>query len=117
MFADVTFFESVPYFSPQVSVTASETIPPSLSVPLPAPAATDPSPVLLVVTSKLLASKPIQNFRYFYTHRQKASAFEPGQANLSPVYGPPPQPSTSLSDLDIFVALRKVNGLALIILF
>jgi len=36
--ADVTFFEYIPHFSPQGQVTASESIPLQLSVPLSAPA-------------------------------------------------------------------------------
>ena len=43
--ADVTFFESTLYFSPQVSITASETTPPSLSVSLPTLAYTVSLPV------------------------------------------------------------------------
>jgi len=38
--ANVTFFDSVSYFSPQVPITISDTVPPSPTVPLPTPAST-----------------------------------------------------------------------------
>ena len=46
----MSFFESVPYFSTQVPVTISETVPPSLSVSLPTPASTVSAPVPPVET-------------------------------------------------------------------
>jgi len=104
--ADVTFFEYVPYFSTHVLVTISETVPPSLSVSLPTPASTVSSPVP-AETKNPPASKVVQDFRYFYTHCPKILTSEPIPANLSPVDGPPPPPSASLSDLDIPIALRK----------
>jgi len=70
--ADVTFFESVSYFSPQDSVTTSESISLSSSVPLLAPACSDvSSPVSLKdsttpPTPKLSQEK---HFRHVYTHR------------------------------------------------
>ena len=106
MSADITFFKFIPYFSPQVPVTISETVPPSLSMPLPTPASTVSSPVSLVETLDPPTSKPVQDFRYVYTHRPKIPAIEPVSANPTPVNGPPP-PSASFSDLDIPIALRK----------
>ena len=44
--ADITFFEFVPYFFTKVPITISETVPPSLSVPLLTPASTIFLPVL-----------------------------------------------------------------------
>jgi len=65
--ADVTFFESVSYFSPQSPLTASESISLSPSVPLPAPAVVYDvsSPVLLKDTTTPPAPKP---------HREKISS-------------------------------------------
>ena len=117
MFVDVTFFESFPYFSPQVPITISETVPPSLTVSLPTPASIVFSPVPPVETQDSPATKPVRDFRYVYTHRLKVPASEPVPANPSPVDGPPPPPSASSSDLDIFITFRKGNGLTLIILF
>ena len=76
-------------------------------MPLHVPASTDSSPVLLVNTSEPPTSKPVQNFRYVYTHRQKVYPSELAPTAPSPVDGPPLQPSTSPSDLDIIIALRK----------
>ena len=59
MSVDVTFFESVSYFFTQIPVTTSETVPSSLSVPLPTPASTVSSSVLPVETKDLPASKPV----------------------------------------------------------
>jgi len=71
---DVTFFESVLYFSHSIFLLP-QTIPlplyVSLPTPLPAPASTDSSPMPLVDTSKPPTSKPVRNFRYVYIHRQK----------------------------------------------
>ena len=73
--ADVIFVESVLYFSPQGSITASESNSLSLSVSLPAPAVVHDvsSPVSLKDTTTPPAPKPHQknNFRHVYTHRQK----------------------------------------------
>jgi len=111
--ADVMFFKSVLYFSPQHLVTNSKTIFLPLSVPLPAPlpapAPADSSPVPLVDTSESAASKLVQNFRYVYTHLQKVLTSEPAPIDPSPVDSPSPQPSTSLSDIDIPIILRKGN--------
>jgi len=77
-----------------------------LSVPFPTPASTVSPSLPWVETLDPPASKPVQDFRYVYTHRLKVSAFEPVLANPSSVDGPP-QLSASLSDLDISIALRK----------
>jgi len=101
--ADVTFFESVPYFSPQVPITISEIVPPSSTVPLPTPASIAYSPVPPVETQDPHATKPVRNFRYVYTHRPKVPAFEPVPVIPSPVDDLSP-PSTSPSDFDIPIA-------------
>ena len=75
---------------------------------LPAPAFIDSSFVPLVDTSELSASKSVRDFKYVYTHHQKVSTSEPVPTDPSPVDGPH-QPSTSPSDLDIPIALRKGN--------
>jgi len=105
--ANVTFFKSTPYFSPQVAVIASETIFYSLSVSLPTPSFTVFLPVSPVETSSAPASKPVRDFQYVYTHRPKVPTSEPVSASPSPVDGSSPQQSTSLSDLNIPIALRK----------
>ena len=74
MSADVTFFESIPYFSPQVPVTISEIVPPSLSVTLSTSASTVALPVPPAKTIDPPASKPVWYFRYVYTHRPKVPA-------------------------------------------
>jgi len=102
--ADVTFFESVLYFSTQVPVTISDIVAPSLSVSLPTSASTGASPVLPAKTIDPPASKPVWHFKYVYTHRPKVSASEPIPTNLSLVNGPPPL-SVSPSNLDIHIAL------------
>ena len=104
---DVTFFESVSYFSPQVPVIISETVSPSLIVSLPTPASTVSSPVPPVETQDPPATKPIKDFRYVYTHRPKIHASKSVSSIPSPVDGPPPPSSASPSDLDIPVTLRK----------
>ena len=83
MFVDVTFFESISYFSPQVPVTISETVPSSLSMLLPTLASTVFSPVPLVETPDPPASKSVQGFKYVYTHRPKVHVSEPVPANRS----------------------------------
>ena len=115
--ADVTFFEFVTYFSSrkQNHVTTSEIIPLPLFIQH-APSFTNSSLVPLVDTLDPPALKPIRDFRYIYTHRQKISASEPAPAEPSPVDGPPPQSSASSSDLDTPLPFAKVNDLALIIL-
>ena len=95
LYADITFFESIPYFSPKVHVTISETVPPLLSVSLPTPASTVSPPVPPVETPDPPASKQVRDFRYVYTHCPKVHSSEPVLANLSPIDGPP-QPSASL---------------------
>jgi len=111
--ADVTFFESVPYFSPQDPVTASESISLSPSIPLPAPAVVHDvsSPVSLKDTTTPPVPKPPRekDFRLVYTHRQKVSASEPIPTTSSPVEGPPPHLSVPSSDSDVPNALRKVK--------
>ena len=111
--ADVTFFESSSYFSPQVPVSISEMVLSSLSVSLPTPASTVAPSVSLVETQDLPATKPVRDFKYVYTHRSKVSSSEPVPANPSPVDDLPP-PSAFLSDLDILIALRTVLHLSLI---
>ena len=81
MSANVSFFEFVSYFSTQFLITISEIIPPSLSMSLHTPASTVTSPVLPIEITDPHASKPVQNFRYIYTHRPKVPAFEPIPAN------------------------------------
>jgi len=104
---DVTFFEFVPYFSPQASITISGTAPPSLTVPLPTPASTVSSPVPPVETQDPPATKPVQNFRYVNSHRPKVPTSEPVPVIPSPVDGLPSPPSASFSDLDTPIVLRK----------
>ena len=104
--ADVTFFESVSYFSSQVPITISETVPSSQTVLLPTPASIVSSLVTLVETQDPPATKSVRDFRCVYTHRPKVPASESSPTNFSPVVGPPP-PSASSSDLDILIALRK----------
>jgi len=104
---DVMFFESILYFSPQVPVTITETVPPSLSVPLSTHVSTISLPVLPVETPNPPVSKPVQDSRYVYTHRPKVPASEPVPTKPSLVDGPPSPPSASSSDLDIHIALRK----------
>ena len=53
------------------------------------------------------ASKPVQDFRYVYTHRPKVPTSESILTNLSPVDGLPPPPSASPSDLNTPIAIRK----------
>ena len=107
MSANFTFFESVPYFSPQVPITISDIVPPSSTMSLPTPASTISSPVSLVETQDPPAIKPVRDFRYVYTHHLKVPTSEPVLAIPSLVEGPPSPPSASPSDLDIFIILRK----------
>jgi len=92
--ADITFFESVPYFSPQGPVTTSEFISLLSFVPLPVPAAVHDvsSPVSLKDTTAPPAPKPPRekDFRHVYTHRQKVHVSEPVPAAFSLVEGAPP---------------------------
>ena len=78
--ADVTFFESISYFSPQGLVTASGFIPLPPSVLLSAHAPAHVSDVSSLVsptdTTELHAPKPLQDFRYVYTHHPKVHASE-----------------------------------------
>jgi len=101
--ADITFFESVLYFSPEVHVTIFKTIPPSLS-------AYTFYCFFTSTTSRNSgppATKPVRNFRYVYTYRLKVPVTVLIPANPSPVDDHPPPPSASPSDLDILIALRK----------
>ena len=120
MSADITFFESIPYFSPQGPVTVSEFISLSPSVLLPAPTVVHDvsSPVSLKDTTTPPAPKPprVKDFRHVYTHRQKVPASELVPATSSPVESPPPQPSVSFSDFDVPIALYKGKRSLLIIL-
>jgi len=109
--ADVTFFESVPYFSPQGPVTKSESIFLSPSVHLPAPVVVyDVSlPVSLKDTTTPPAPMPPweKDFRHVYTHRQRVPPSESVPTASSLVEGPPPQWSVPSSDFDIPIALHK----------
>ena len=109
MSADVIFFESVPYFSLQTPVTTSEFVLLSSSIPLPAPAPFHDvsSPVSLEHTTMPPASKPVRDFRFVYTHRQKVPTSEQVLADSSLVEGPPSQPSVPPSDHDVPIALCK----------
>ena len=111
MSADVTFFELVLYFSPQGSVTASESISLSLSVPLPVPAVVYDvsSPVSLKDTTAPPALKPPRekDFRHVYTHWQKVPASELVPSASFPVEVPPPQPSVPFSDFDVPIAPQR----------
>ena len=104
---DVTFFASVPYFFTQDPITISESVPPSLSLPLSTPVDADSLSVPPVETTDPPTSKPVQDFRYVYTHRPKVPASEPVPANPSLVDDPPPAPSSFSFDLDIPIALRR----------
>ena len=73
-------------------------------MPLSTPADTASLPVPPTETTDPPASKPVQDFRYVYTHRLKVPAFEPVLANPSPVDGPASPTSVSPSDLDIPIA-------------
>ena len=114
------FFESVLYFSLQSLVTASESIPLSPSVLLPALA-----PVLDVsslVSPEDTTTSPVpqllRDFRYVYTHRQKVPASESVPTDFSsPVEGPPPQLPAPSFDLDVPLALRKGNPVLIILFF
>ena len=64
-------------------------------------------PVPPVETQDPPATKPVRDFRYAYTHRPKVPASEPVHVIPSPVVGPSPPPSVSLSNLDILIVLRK----------
>ena len=103
----MSYYLSVLYFSTQVSITISETVPPLLSVSSPTPADTDSLPVLPAETINPPASKPFRDVRYIYTHRPKVPGSELIPANPSLVDGPPFPPSASPSDLDIPIAFRK----------
>ena len=74
--ADVMFFESIPYFSPQGPVTLSESIPLPPSVPLSvlAPVPDVSLSVSLTDTTELPAPNPLRDFRYVHTHRPKVPA-------------------------------------------
>jgi len=76
-------------------------------MPLPAPASIISSSVSPVETQDPPAPKPVQDFKYVYTHRPKVPTSEPVLATLSPVDGPLPPLSASLSNLDILIAFRK----------
>ena len=88
------FFESVPYFSPQGPVTASESISLSLSVLLPASVVVHDvsSTVSLKDTTAPPTPRPPRekDFRYVYTHWQKVPASKLVLIASSPVEGPPP---------------------------
>ena len=79
---------SFSYFSTQIPLTVSETVPPSLSVSLPTHASTVSLSVPLAETKDPPASKLVRDFKYVYTHRPKILAFEPIPTIPSPVDGP-----------------------------
>jgi len=108
---DVTFFESISYFSSQDSVIASEFVPLSPSVLLPTPSTVHDVSSLasLEDTTAPPAAKPVRNFRFVYSHQQKYSASESVPDDSSPVESPPPQLSAPPSDFDVPIALRKIN--------
>jgi len=101
------FFEVVPYFSPQVPITISETVLLSSTVPLLAPASTVSSSVPPVETQDSPAPKSVQGFKYFYTHRPKVPASEPVLGIFSLVDGHPPPPSASSLWSSYSITLRK----------
>jgi len=117
MSADVTFFESIPYFSLQNLVTASESLFHRLFCCM----------HLLFPDVSLLVS--LENITYhlhqsllgisdsLYTHRQKVPASEPVLANSSPMKGPPPQHQHLHLILMFLLPFAKVNSLILFILF
>ena len=113
---NVTFFESISYFSPQGPVTASESIPLSLSVPLSIPALAPDvySPISLTGTTELPALKAFRDFRYIYTHWPKFLSLNQFQTTL--------QWKVLLCHqylpliLMFLLPSAKVNGLVLIIL-
>ena len=116
--ADVTFLESVPYFSPQGLDTTSESIllPPAVPLSASAPVAAVSSLVSSTDITVLLAQKPFRNFRYVNTHQTKVPAFESilvdssSGRSFSLAITPP-------SNLDVSIASVKVNDHVLIILF
>ena len=113
MSANVIFFKSIPYFFPQRPVTTSESIPLAPSVPLSAPAPAHvpdvSTPVSSTNTTELHAPNLLQNFGYVYTHWPKVPAFESVLTDSSPVEGPFPLPVAPLSNLNVPIALAKVN--------
>ena len=104
--------------SPQSLVTVSESISLPLSAQLPAYVPDFSSPVSHDDTTEPPAPQPFKDFRYAYTHRQKISTFVPVPTDsFSLVEGPPPQPSTPVSDLIFLLLSAKVKDHILIILF
>jgi len=75
-------------------------------MPLPTPASTISSTVPLAETKDPVASKPVQDFRYVYTHCPKVPASEFIPVIPSPGDDPPP-PSASPFDLDVHIAIQK----------
>jgi len=116
VFADVTFFESVSYFSPLVYITISEAIPLSPTVLLPTPASTISSSLSPIKTQDPPATKSVRDFKYVCTHHLKVLVFKPVPAipSLIDVL----LHHQHLSLILIFpLPFEKVNGFTLIILF
>ena len=108
--ADVTFFEFIPYFSPQSPVTALKSILLLPPIPLPAPAYAPnvSSPVSSEDTIEPTVPKHLWDFRYVYTHRQKVFTSEPVLADSSSkVEEPSPQPLAPPYNLNVLIAVSK----------
>jgi len=99
------------YFSTSVSGTASAFVPLPLSVPLVALASLILCECHLETFHNHMhqhqVRAPVKDFRIVYTHRQKVPASELVPVNPSLVDGPPIQPSTPFSDLDVLIVLWK----------
>jgi len=78
--ADVTFFESVLYFSPQVPITISKNVSPSTTVSLSTQASIVSSPIPPVETQDPLQPSQFGISDTSYTHRLKVPTSELVQA-------------------------------------
>jgi len=104
MSADVTFFESVPYFTLQSSDIASESIP--LLPPIPQSAlALIPTVSTPVSQSETTRPSPTPKSLQVFTRRPTVLASVSILDDSYLVEGPPPQPSATPSDLDVPIAL------------
>ena len=114
MSANITFFEFISYFSPQGLITASESVPLPLYVPLSTAAHVlrVSSPVSPADTTEPLASKRLRDFRYVYTHWQKNPASKSVPTEVEDHFHQP-----SALTLTFLLPSAKMNGLVLIILF
>ena len=106
--ADVTFFESVPYFLHRfwycICVCSSFTVcgfVASLGFSL------VPPEDISETNASTPVRAPVKDFRIIYDHRQKVLTSESVPVNPSTLDGPLIQPSTPPSDLDILIALQK----------